>query len=206
MNTTAELKALEERAYKETWQDGILDVIIGAGLVLLGILFRTDIAGLAGMFVAVVLMPFWAVGKKLITVPRLGHVQFGEERRARERGWMKTLLIFGVGAFLLAVGIYVAVARGDGGLGERLTEIRFAYILFGALIALGIAVSGALIGLARFQAYAAIVLVATGIGYLTGLELEDFILASGIVILVCGAVVLGRFVRRYPLPSNGGRR
>jgi len=204
MNTTAELKALEERAYKETWQDGILDVMLGVALILLGILFRTELAGLAGVFVAVLAMPFWALGKKLITVPRLGYVEFGEDRKARERGWTKQLLVFGVVTLLFGVGLYVAVATGEGTLRDQFSELRFGYILFGVLIALGMAVAGFMIGLSRLKAYAGIMLAATGIGYQTGLQLEDYLLAAGIVILACGSVVLARFVRQYPLPAERG--
>ncbi len=203
MNTTAELKALEERAYKQTWEDGILDLIIGIGLVLLGVLFRTDLAGLAGMFVAVLLMPFWAAAKKLITIPRLGYVEFSEERKARERGWTRHLLILGVMTFVLAVGLYVATTRG--GMGDSFGEIRLGYLLFGGLIALGLGVAGFMAGLPRLAAYAAVVLAATGVGYLTGLELEDYLLAAGVVILACGVVVFTRFLKRHPRREAPGR-
>ena len=85
MNEAADLKELEEQVYKATWEDGILDLVLGASLLILGILFRTDVAGLAGVFVAVLAMPAWGVGKKLITVPRLGYVKFNEERKSKER-------------------------------------------------------------------------------------------------------------------------
>ena len=204
MNTTAELKALEERAYKRTWEDGVLDIIIGAGLTLLGVLFRTELAGLAGMFVAVLMMPLWALGKKLITVPRLGYVEFGAERKARERGWTKQLLVLGTMTFVLAVGLYVAI-RSDGGVAESLADLRIGYLLMGVLIALGLAVAGMMIGTGRFVGYAGIVLTATGVGYVTGVELEDYLLAAGLVILACGFVVLARFLHRYPVTREGGR-
>ncbi|MDH3733014.1 MAG: hypothetical protein OEU54_05745 [Gemmatimonadota bacterium] len=204
VNTTAELKALEERAYKRTWEDGVLDIIIGAGLTLLGVLFRTELAGLAGMFVAVLMMPLWALGKKLITVPRLGYVEFGAERKARERGWTKQLLVLGTMTFVLAVGLYVAI-RSDGGVAESLADLRIGYLLMGVLIALGLAVAGMMIGTGRFVGYAGIVLTATGVGYVTGVELEDYLLAAGLVILACGFVVLARFLHRYPVTREGGR-
>ena len=203
MNATAELKALEERAYKQTWNDGILDLIIGIGLVMLGLLFRTDLAGLAGMFVAVLLMPFWAVGKQLITVPRLGYAEFSEDRKATERGWQRHLLVLGVMTLALAVGLYVATTTGR--LGDELGEIRLGYLLFGGLIALGLGAAGFIAGLPRLTAYAAVVLAATGIGYVTGLELEDYVLAAGIVILAVGVVVFARFIRRHPRRDEVGR-
>ena len=101
----------------------------------------------------------------------------------------------------MAVGLY-AVQMNSGGLREALTELRVGYVLFGALIALGMAVAGFLIGLPRLRAYAGIVLAATGVGYVTGLALEDYLLAAGVIISVWGCVVLRRFLLRYPLPQE----
>ena len=202
METTPELDALEERAYRATWDDGILDLILGVGLIMLGVLFRTELAGLAGVFVAVLLMPVWGVAKKLITIPRLGYVEFSADRKAKERGWGRQLVVLGVVTLALAVGLYT-VSTGTMGLRETFTNLRIGYILFGSLIALGMAVAGFMIGLPRLKAHAAITLAATGIGYLTGLELEDYLLAAGIAISVWGGVILRRFLVRYPLPRDG---
>jgi hypothetical protein len=166
------------------------------------VLYRTELAGLAGMFVAVLLMPFWALGKKLITVPRLGYVEFSPERRASERGWMRHLLILGVMAFVLGVGLYIATT--SGGMADSFGEVRLGYVLFGGLIALGLAAAGLMAGLPRLTAYAAVVLAATGIGYVTGLELEDYVLASGLVILAMGMAVFVRFLKRHPRRDEAG--
>lgn len=202
MNTTPELSALEDRAYKATWDDGILDLILGVGLVMLGVLFRTDLAGLAGVFVAVLLMPVWGIAKKFITIPRLGYVEFSEDRKKRERGWGRRLATLGVATLAVAVGLY-AVSTSTVDFREALIDLRIGYVLFGFLIALGMATAGFMIGLPRLGAYAAVTLAATGIGYFTGMALEDYLLAAGIVVSVWGAVILRRFLVRYPLPQDG---
>ena len=69
-------------------------------------------------------------------------------------------------------------------------------------VAVGMALAGWMIDLPRLKAYAGIVLAATGIGYFTGVALEDYLLASGLVVSTWGAVVLRRFLGRYPLPED----
>jgi hypothetical protein len=196
-----DLSAVEEQAYKTTWEDGILDLVLGGSLITIGLLFRTDLAGLAGVFVAVLAMPAWGIGKKFITVPRLGYVAFGRERKTKEKRWSLSLAAVGVATLVVALGLFAAQSNG-GSLQEVLVDLRAGYVLFGVLIAVGMALAGWMIDLPRLKAYAGIVLAATGIGYFTGVALEDYLLASGLVVSTWGAVVLRRFLGRYPLPED----
>jgi hypothetical protein len=205
MTPIDDLNAVEERAYRSTWDDGILDLLLGLGLVLLGVLFRTDLAGLAGVFVAALLLPVWAAAKKLITEPRLGYVKFSEQRRARERGWSRGLIALGAAMFVLAVGLYFSQMN-SGGLREVLTELNAGYLLFGVLIGVGFAGAGSMIELPRLWAYAGIVVLATGVGSFSGVALEDALLAAGIAVSVWGAIVFRRFLARHPLPRDGAIR
>lgn len=204
MSTSADLKALEERAYRQTWNDGLLDIFAGAGILAIGILFRTELAGLAGMFVAVLLMPFWAVAKKLITVPRLGYVSFGEARKATERSWAIRMIVLGVLALSVGTVLYMAVRSGGEGIGGRLGELNAGFWLMGLLLAVGLVAGGLMIGVRRLLVYGLVMVLAMTTAALLGFEVPDYLVAGGAVILLSGLAVLGRFLRRYPRRAGAG--
>ena len=100
MTTQLNLKEIERKAFRSTYQDGLWDIYQG-GIVLsftafAGALSRPDqfdswqrflifVSGIALSYLA-----FWA-GKKYITLPRIGQATFGPARQQRKRR-LSTLL------------------------------------------------------------------------------------------------------------------
>ena len=91
MSEQLNLKQLERRAYRSTFQDGLWDLYLAGLMACLGILgiiegFRDEtwiwligytvmVGGVFGLFM---------LGKKYITLPRLGAVKFGPGRKRRK--------------------------------------------------------------------------------------------------------------------------
>jgi len=90
-----ELKELEKRAYKTTFQDGLWDIYIG--LLVLGWNISSFGTFLEVLYVMIIVIIWYSItflifyfGKKYITVPRMGLVKFGPKRKADK----KKLMIF----------------------------------------------------------------------------------------------------------------
>jgi len=93
MSETIDLKSLEKKAWRSTFQDGLWDIyfgliIMGLGLAPLGrflglpetigvlmLVFSWDMAAMLIMF----------LGKRFITKPRIGYVKFGKIRKKRNK-------------------------------------------------------------------------------------------------------------------------
>ncbi len=111
------LKELERRAYKSTFQDGIYDLYFGLFLIILAwipVLESLGVSRFIGYpFLASPMLLIWA-GKRFITIPRLGAVEFG----GRRKSYKKIVRLVGIGALVLMAGPMVMLAKGGFGWGE----------------------------------------------------------------------------------------
>ena len=88
-----DLKELERRAFKATFQDGLWDIYLGLMLVPMTVWFvlvipsdLPDIVGFSAMMILLLLpyLGFW-LSKKYIVAPRLGFVKFGQSRQKKRK-------------------------------------------------------------------------------------------------------------------------
>jgi hypothetical protein len=90
MSHSLDLKELERRAFRSVFQDGLWDIYLGlillamavsVGLNDFGVAEGWQTAGLIGVELLAMAV-LWA-GKHFLTLPRMGQVRFGEQRRKR---------------------------------------------------------------------------------------------------------------------------
>jgi len=120
MSEQLNLKELERRAYRSTFQDGLWDLYLAGIMASLGVLevishfndatwirfigYLVTFGGVWGLFM---------LGKKYITLPRLGAVKFGLKRKRRKLTLVVILsisLLFNIGLLLLNKGVIKAPA------------------------------------------------------------------------------------------------
>jgi hypothetical protein len=89
MSASLDLKQLERRAFRSTYQDGLLDMLFGViVMAMAGFMYRPEEGySLTNLVVFVAAMAganllFW-VGKWFITLPRMGQVRFGPARKQK---------------------------------------------------------------------------------------------------------------------------
>ena len=197
-----DLKELERRAYQSTFQDGLWDIYLG--LVLIGFgsmpLLRnivSESASIIGYSVMLVLaMSMLIVGKRNVTVPRLGYVRFSEERQhklSRARLLLSGSIVAGLIFFGLILGNIVGL-------------VGFSVILASVILIV-------FSGLAYFLDYYRLLIYAIlcALSLPIGIALENekllndaptmFILTGGLA-LVIGIVLLQRFLHDYRLPPE----
>lgn len=107
MKSSIDLRALERKAYRSTFQDGLMDIALGLFLIGSAIagLFRRDKPVRLAITIIIVMIPLaiFLLGKRKITVPRMGFVKFGAERKARKRKSMIVILMAVIISSLLAL-------------------------------------------------------------------------------------------------------
>ena len=211
MSERLNLKELEHKAWRSFFDDGLWDIYLGLLLGLMGISGLLDRSGLSedwamGIYIGLlilVMLAFWA-GKRFITVPRIGLVKFGRERKVRR---IKTALVLFAS---VVIGLIVMLVTSEV---KRGTAPNIPWgTLLPVIWALNMLVVFGLMGyFLDFQRlyfigllYAItiplneILLIQTGIKYGPYL-----FLAFGLIIVMVGSVYLVRFLRNYPVIREG---
>src|SRR5512139_947858 len=102
MNVPLDLKNLERKAWSSYFQDGLLDIELGMLLFALALIIpimeRMDTRWPGYLLFLMLFIPWllFLAGRRFITMPRLGWVKFGGERRKK-----KARLMLVMSAFLL---------------------------------------------------------------------------------------------------------
>jgi hypothetical protein len=212
MSTQFDLKAIEKKAFRSTFQDGLWDMyfgllVVGMALFLYhppsGYSIMNDILMLLMFAVAYGL--FWA-GKKYITLPRMGQVRFGSLRKRKNR----TLAII-MGIFvLLTAGLVAMTAFGWARpiLGERLTSfINERGSTLPLVAAIGAFIVGmSMLATAHFsdfpRGYYIAMMMALAVFLMIYLNQPVYPIIIGGLIILPGLILFLRFLKTYPLQKE----
>jgi len=108
VNEQIDLGGLEKKAWRSAFQDGIWDIYFGLLFLGLSIASFGDIFGLPAEIGSMIIVLFWntmtvlflILGKKYITIPRIGYVKFGAKRKKIKKRLVAFLVFNLVLAFL----------------------------------------------------------------------------------------------------------
>jgi hypothetical protein len=210
MSQNLDLKAIERRAWKSFFQDGLWDIYLGLLLLAMGVsawLSDQDIpeTTLFTIYIPLLILAMvvlWA-GKRFITVPRIGRAKVGPKGKARKRK-ARVLLFFsvvvGLALFLVALVAYNHPA-GWASLLMYLMPIIWALNM---LIVFGL--GAYFLEFNRLYLHAVLYALPVPVDFLvrrlTGINLGYIAFTiPALVILLVGGVVFFRFLRDYPLPE-----
>lgn len=192
------MKDIERRVYMFYTEDGLIDLAIGLVILGFGGLLFLDFSGFTGVL-GLVPVGLWYLGKRVITMPRIGIIQPDKAMGRRLAGFLSTMVVIGAGvgvmAFLLA------------GTGSQLSD-GHPLMMFALVLSLAISALGLVMKVGRLYFYAILVFLAFSIGEgVNGMvEGPDFFLLSvictGIIILLTGTGVLFRFLQKYPVVNG----
>lgn len=211
MATQFNLKEMERKAFRSTYQDGLWDIYMAgilAGFALLTDLPDSDEFPLARFLlffavIAVSYLIFWA-GKKFITLPRLGQVRFGAERRKRKR--TLGLILAGVIVIQVAVVLFSIALWSNPELASGMTWLfgdrRATDLLVASVGALFVGPSLALIAyFSDFsRGYYIAVVMAAAVFAMIWFDKPAYLLVAAALILIPGVALFLRFLRQYPRP------
>lgn len=209
-----DLKQIERKAFRSTYEDGLWDIYYGLVVVGMSIFIYQPEDGYSAMNIILALVIitlayglFWA-GKKYITLPRMGQVQFGPARKQKKR----TLAII-LGVFvLIQVGLVALTALGwaNPQLGNASSTILSEYnaeVLVVALIGSFI-VGTSMIVIAYFsdfsRGYYIAIMMALAVFLMIYLNQPVYPIIMGALIIIPGVVLFFRFLKKYPLPVEAG--
>lgn len=186
MTDDRDLKEAEKRAWTLYFGDGLWDIFLG--LMFIGGALRTLSGSLWAYLLILAGILALVIGRKMITLPRLGEIKFGPKRGQRRR----VLILLLVAAVLLTlVAWFLFQSNSSTGLilalGAPLVLIYMAYLLdFG-----------------RLYGYAVLMALFMIVTELVSLRAGAWVeLLVGLVILSVGFWYLNHFLATYPLPPS----
>ncbi len=182
---------IEPRLYSGYWDDGFLDLFFGIAITAIGISWAYELIPL-GACAPAILIPIWHKLRRTVVEPRAGYVEFSDARMQWTQQWVWMALGVGVLFFVLGIGTYLVVRQSPptGG-----TFLKLLPGIPAFLIALLAAIGGLTLGLPRSLFYA-VMLALCGLAVsVLKAEPHHGLLVAGMVITLCGAILVTRFLQ-----------
>jgi len=212
MSNVLNLKQIERKAFRSTYQDGLLDIYMGTIVATMAIFLYHPESGYSAInnIVMVIIFTvayslFWA-GKKYITLPRMGQVRFGPTRQHKK----KTLAIV-LGIIVLIQTIFVGTtiigwhnpvfgAKLFGFFGDYSQEHLAVAALGSFFVGPSMLVIAYLIDFPR--GYYIAVLMALAVFLMILINQPIYPVVIGGLIIVPGLVLFIHFLKKYPIPHG----
>jgi hypothetical protein len=192
MKQAMNLKELEKRAFTSSFQDGLLDIFMGAMLLIGGIRSITDYVWYTLLILPLILV--LPLGKMFITTPRLGHVKFGPARKLKQGKVIAVLTISVLATFALLM-----LPKSGFVLPPKML-ISPIWLVAG-WIAVVFGIISYYLDFKRLFAYGLLFAISEVLSGLFGVYIGAIAQTiSGIAVLLVGLFVLARFLRKYPKP------
>lgn len=200
MRQNTNFKELRQKTYLAYHQDGLIDALVGLGIIGFGLNMAADNGALLVLsWIPIIL---YAPLKKFFTVPRLGYVKFDSERTTNVR--LTILLLVGVTTLALFLGLLV-FQRGDSLSADWSALLqKYHMLLLGTFVAIGFVVGAALSGIKRFYGQALLAEFVLISGIELGLEPPTYVMIWGGLTFLIGAWLLVQFLRQYPVVGEEG--
>jgi len=191
MSENLSLKDAERRAWTLYYEDGLWDIFFG--LLFLGGGLRELTGSLWFYLLVLAGVLAFILGRKYITIPRVGVIKFGPERESRRRVLLVIILVAVLMTFVLlllpALGIVVPGA--------------LAGLVFAAVVPFIFVTMAYLMDFRRLYGYAVLVAIFMILTEVVSLEAGAWAqAAAGMIALIVGLWHLLHFLRAYPLPDE----
>jgi hypothetical protein len=191
LNDKIDLKEIERKAWTSYFEDGLWDIFLGLMMLTMGIRSLTDNVWFTLGFLPAILIS--VLGKKYITIPRIGVVKFGPARQARRQRLVIVLAILVLATFALVL---------LPNLGLELPTIPISPIM-AIYIAVAFGVLAHYMTFGRLYVYGAMLAITELLWGLYGQSIGSVAqTVSGVAALSLGLAVFIRFIGRYPEPRG----
>ena len=186
--------------------DGLLDIFIGVGILVIGLGMLTDIYYVFMAILPAIMLPVWRDAKKKYTAPRMKYIQFTDADRAARKmtALLIGLLLAGMLVFLAGAMAALFWSQSDGLLPVPIMDIlkEYYWMLLGACGALILSTIALLYRLKRYFVYAALTLAIYTFSYALSAPFWLTITLTGTTITTFGLAVLLRFMQDYPIEKH----
>jgi hypothetical protein len=186
-------KNLRQKLLAMYHDDGILDLVAGASVLMLAGVIAFDSVVFIGL-IGIPIILYFPI-KEQVSIPRMGLIRFEAEDVTRNR--MVFFVLLGLVAFLVVALLRSGVSSGLEELFWENLVLVFALFLAGSLFA-----AGRILNNPRFVVYALISLVLVLGASFAGLRVWAPVFLVGLLMEAAGVYKLVTFLQAYPLESG----
>jgi hypothetical protein len=190
-----DLKELESSAYATRANNGVLDIVIGLGLLGYGLL-----ANIGAYLVPSYALLVALLLQRLVVTPRVGRVRFAEDRRTRERKGIVLIVLLVL--IPIPIGLMLFFADRLPGWTEFLAS--HTVLVLGLFVALGMAAVAWAKSAPRFYVFAIMAILNFAGAQLFGQPHSWPMIATGVPVFLVGLVLIVRFIRSNPVQKLEG--
>jgi hypothetical protein len=209
MTTQLSLKEIERKAFRSTYQDGLWDLYYGLIVICMSIFVYRPASGYSPLNIVLALSAmgvahalFWA-GKKFVTLPRMGQVQFGVQRKKRR---LTLVIVLSVVVLIqVALVVFQLLAWANPELGAKfnglIPERNVMDLVVASVGALFVGPSMILVAYFKDfpRGYFIAVMIALAVFLMIYLNQPIYPIIIGVLIALPGMVLFVRFLQKYPL-------
>lgn len=205
--STLDLKQLEQKAWRSTYEDGLWDIYYGLIVICMGFFIYRPESGYSAVNLILLLAlmmgcyGLFRAGKRWITLPRMGQVQFGRARKKRKT----TLAIFLAIIVLAQVGFVLVqvFARQNPEIGAQINAfVKERDDLLVAMIGALFVLPGMLL-IAYFQdfprGFYTAAVMSLAVFLMLWFNQPIYALLAGALLILPGLAFLARFIQKYPV-------
>jgi hypothetical protein len=209
VSTQLDLKQIERKAFRSTYQDGLWDVYFGLIVICMAIFVYRPATEYSPVNIVLSLSAMAAAyslfraGKKFITLPRMGQVQFGAQRKKRR---LTLIIVLSVVVLIQVVLVSLQLlAWANPEVGTRFNSlIRDRNVMDLVVASIGALIVGpSMILVAYFRdfprGYFIAVMIALAVFLMIYLNHPVYPIIIGALIALPGLVLFVRFLQKYPL-------
>jgi magnesium-transporting ATPase (P-type) len=186
-----------ERNLNAYHQDGLLDILIGLGILMAGVFLLSNLFWLAAILPAVA-YPIMQSAKKTITEPRIGALLKEPQQIAATRRSFMGFMVAGVVAMILGFIMFAILSLDLLSSSAQTLLLKNFPVALGVIAAFLFALTALLSGVGRFYLYGLLSLIFISGGALLNLPGPLYSASLGLLILLYGITLLARFVREHP--------
>jgi hypothetical protein len=197
MSEDIDLKQIEKKTYKFYHQDGIIDILIGCGILFAILCFLSEMLWLSGAFVIFAVLLYTSIKQK-ITSPRIGFVKFGQKGQHRTL-FILTILIGNI-FLLFFLGLFLYRNSVPQWITENLTT--YPSLILGGIACILTLLTALISGIKRFYFYGAAILTSFVIGQIISIDLWVSSTIVGLLFFLTGLIKLMNFIQKYPLQAK----
>lgn len=188
MSQPIDLQSVERRAWTLYFEDGLWDIFLGLLFLGGGLRALTDNRWFYLLVAAGILV--FILGKRWITLPRLGQINYGPQRKAR----LTVVRLVGLAVMIYTAVIFVMAVSGVD-FGAAPVGWIFVLLVPGVFLLMAY-----MMDFTRLYGYTILITLFMVASELVGDPLAAWTqIIAGLVPLALGLVLLARFLRRYPV-------
>jgi len=199
MKQEINLKEIEQKAYRDSNQDGLMEIMIGILLTGLGATFGSILYVFA-ILIPIFLFPrFIEVIRKRYTYPRIGYVKLPtDDPKKTAKG------IFGYTAVVFALMVICFLLLGK--VKDAAAYKKWSPALMGVLLVGGFLYAHGKSGNIRYKVFAVLAVVSGLLFSIMSFESYDGLIINffvmGGMFIVTGSILFTLFVHKYPKPAE----